>query len=199
MKKFKIRIFLDGRYYVRRVSASTPGTAIAALEEKIDMGNGYRIVSVKELVSKKLYVAYGSNLHLAQMARRCPDAKVYGSGIIKDYRLAFYHVASILPRSGEAVPVGVWEISEQDERSLDRYEGYPHLYRKENIEVLMDSGETVTAMVYIMNRSGAESHPDQSYYDTIRSGYLSFGLDTEYLKNTVNRIPSRNWSFAGIR
>ena len=28
--------------------------------------------------NKKLYVAYGSNLHLDQMRHRCPDAKVYG-------------------------------------------------------------------------------------------------------------------------
>lgn len=199
MKKFEIRIFLDGRYYVRRVSAHNSEAAIMALEEKINTAKEYRIVSVKELASEKLYVAYGSNLHLAQMARRCPDAKVYGSGIIKNYRLAFYRVASILPEAGTAVPVGVWSISPQDEKNLDRYEGFPHLYRKEKIDVVMDNGETVTAMVYIMNRDGMESHPDSSYYNTIYSGYRSFGLDTEYLKNTVNNIPSRDYRFAGIR
>lgn len=137
---------------------------------------------------KKLYVAYGSNLNLAQMARRCPEATIYGSGIIKNYRLAFYRVASILPQPDAAVPVGVWEISAQDEKNLDRYEGFPHLYRKENIDVVMDNGETVTAMVYIMNQDGAESYPDNFYYDTIHSGYRSFGFDTEYLEETVNNI-----------
>lgn len=196
MKKFEIRIFLNGRYYVRRVSAVNPCTAVELLKKKISPAEGYRIVSVKELLTKKadtrsgkkLYVAYGSNLHLAQMARRCPDAKVYGSGVIKNYRLAFYRVASILPESGTAVPVGVWEISAQDEKSLDRYEGFPHLYRKENIQVTMDSGETVTAMAYIMNRDGAESCPDKSYYNTIYSGYQAFGLDTEYLQNSVKKF-----------
>ena len=133
------------------------------------------------------------------MARRCPDAKVYGSGVIKNYRLAFYHVASILPESGTEVPVGVWTISPQDEKNLDRYEGFPHLYRKENIKVVMENGETVTAMVYIMNRDGMESYPDSHYYNTIYTGYRSFGLDTEYLEKTVNNIPSRSWGFAGIR
>lgn len=192
MKKFKIRIFLGGRYYVRRVSANNPEAAIVALEEKFNTAKEYRIASIKELATKKLYVAYGSNLHLAQMARRCPDAKVYGSGVIKDYRLAFYHVASILPEAGAAVPVGIWEISAQDEKNLDRYEGFPHLYRKENIDVVMENGETVTAMVYIMNRDGMESYPDSHYYNTIYTGYRSFGLDTEYLKKTVNNIPSRS-------
>lgn len=144
---------------------------------------------MKKKSIKKLYVAYGSNLHLEQMCYRCPDAKVYGSGVIKNYRLAFYRVASILPEVGTDVPVGVWSISPQDEKNLDRYEGFPHLYRKENIDVVMDNGETVTAMVYIMNQDGRESCPDRSYYNTIYTGYCSFGLDTEYLKKTVNKIP----------
>lgn len=206
MKKFEIRIHYDGSYHVRRVSAPNSSAAIEALESKINIAKEYRIVSTKEIPmsaskrgNKKLYVAYGSNLHLAQMARRCPESKVYGSGVIKNYRLAFYHVASILPEVGATVPVGVWSISPQDEKNLDRYEGFPHLYRKENIDVVMDNGETVTAMVYIMNRDGMESYPDSSYYNTIYSGYRSFGLDTEYLENTVNNIPSRDYRFAGIR
>lgn len=188
MKKYEIRIFLDGHYYMRRVSAHNSDAAILALKKKLNTSKEYRIVSIKELLKKKLYVAYGSNLHLTQMARRCPDAKVYGSGIIKNYRLAFYHVASILPQSDTAVPVGVWEISVQDEKNLDRYEGFPHLYRKENIDVVLDNGETVNAMVYIMNRDGAESYPDNSYYNTIYYGYRFFGLDTEYLENAVHNI-----------
>lgn len=199
MKKFEIRIFLDGHYRVRHVSAPHAGAAIPALEEKIGTDKGYRIVSIKELLPKKLYVAYGSNLHIVQMARRCPDARIYGSGIIKDYRLAFYNVASILPQKGTDVPVGVWEISEEDEKALDRYEGFPHLYRKENIDVVMDNGKTVNAMVYIMNRSGEESGPEKHYYDTIYSGYRSFNLDTEYLESSVKNIRSNNYRFAGSR
>lgn len=208
MKIFQIRIFLNGRYYVRRVSAVNSDTAVELLKEKLGTKKEYRIVSVKEAsiakkadmrFGKKLYVAYGSNLHLAQMAQRCPDAKVYGSGVINNYRLAFYHVASILPEAGAAVPVGVWAVSAQDERNLDRYEGFPHLYRKETIEVVMDNGEVVAAMVYIMNRDGAESHPDRSYYGTIYSGYCSFGLNTEYLENAVKNIPAHDYRFSGIR
>lgn len=144
---------------------------------------------MKKTNNKKLYVAYGSNLHLEQMAHRCPDATVYGSGVIKNYRLAFYGVASILPQKGEDCPVGVWLISELDEIFLDQYEGYPYLYRKEEIEVTMDSGETVTAMVYIMNRDGAEYDPSPTYYNTIYTGYKSFGLPTKYLEAAVDRLP----------
>ena len=99
----------------------------------------------------KLYVAYGSNLNLEQMAFRCPTAKVYGKGEIKDYKLVFYKFASIEKCKGSKVPVGVWIIDDECERVLDIYEGYPIHYRKEMIDVVMHNGKTVKAMVYIMN------------------------------------------------
>ena len=38
---------------------------------------------------RKKYIAYGSNLNLGQMARRCPTAKVIGAGEIRDHELLF--------------------------------------------------------------------------------------------------------------
>ena len=89
------------------------------------------------------YIAYGSNLNRGQMALRCPDAKVVGTGEIKDYELLFRGnrngaVATVEPKKGESVPVLIWEISPRDEFNLDRYEGYPRLYGKEMLEVEMD-------------------------------------------------------------
>ena len=51
------------------------------------------------------YIAYGSNLNRAQMALRCPDAKVVGTGEIKDYELLFRGnrngaVATVEPKKG---------------------------------------------------------------------------------------------------
>lgn len=37
----------------------------------------------------KLYVAYGSNLNLKQMAYRCPTATLVGTGVIENYELQF--------------------------------------------------------------------------------------------------------------
>lgn len=162
--------------------------------------------------STKLYVAYGSNLHLEQMAYRCPDAKVYGSGVLKNHLLTFWGnwhrngVATVLPNTGTDVPVGVWEISARDEKNLDIYEGWPHLYRKEDIEVEMADGSVVTAMVYIMNenRGMRECLPSDSYFHTIATGYNSFGFDLEFLKqartNVLRNTTLRadNYGFAKI-
>lgn len=37
----------------------------------------------------KLYVAYGSNLNLKQMAYRCPSASIYGTGQLTNWELLY--------------------------------------------------------------------------------------------------------------
>ena len=76
--------------------------------------------------SRKLYLAYGSNLDKFQMAHRCPDAKAEGTGVIKDYRLMFKgsktgSYLTIEPAKGYEVPVGVWSVTPEDERMLDGF------------------------------------------------------------------------------
>lgn len=74
--------------------------------------------------NKQLYIAYGSNINLEQMAYRCPRSKVVGTSEIKDYELEFRGVATIVPQKGASVPVLIWELDERDLPSLNRYEGY---------------------------------------------------------------------------
>lgn len=128
---------------------------------------------------KKLYLSYGSNINLEQMAFRCPDSKVITKGMISDYELQFKRVATIVPKEGSEVPVLIWELGEQDELSLDKYEGFPHLYRKEDVEVEIN-GETQKCMAYVMNR-GEISPPSKQYFECILQGYMENGLDTNYL------------------
>jgi len=142
-----------------------------------------------------LYVAYGSNLHLGQMAHRCPTAKVVGASTLKGRRLLFRGgrggaVATVEPQVGGSVPVLVWEIQPKDEEALDRYEGFPHFYRKEKIKITLD-GKRRTAMVYIMNTTGRDgeyrplNQPGVGYYTTILDGYKAAGFDTEILRQAT--------------
>ena len=92
----------------------------------------------------KYYLAYGSNLSMAQMAQRCPDAVYVGTAELKDYQLLFKGSQSgsyltVEPKKGSMVPVLVWRISERDEHYLDRYEGYPSFYYKKTMEVEVQS------------------------------------------------------------
>jgi gamma-glutamylcyclotransferase (GGCT)/AIG2-like uncharacterized protein YtfP len=137
----------------------------------------------------KLYIAYGSNLNLEQMAFRCPYAAALGGGVLPDYKLLFRGsngaaVATVEPEKGESVPVLLWEITPRDEEALDRYEGWPHLYRKETAAVRYGE-KLVEAMVYVMNEGRPLGLPGNFYFNTILAGYESAGFDTDVLDKAV--------------
>ena len=143
------------------------------------------------------YIAYGSNLNRAQMALRCPDAKVVGTGEIKDYELLFRGnrngaVATVEPKKGESVPVLIWEISPRDEFNLDRYEGYPTFYYKKDIKVQYKgirtgNRRTVTAFAYIMHEERQIGVPSLFYLNTCLDGYDTFYFDKQILLNAYHK------------
>lgn len=143
----------------------------------------------------KLYVAYGSNLNKQQMKGRCPDAKFVGTGVIENYELQFkgslYGAhATIAPKEGSSVPVGLWTIQSRDESRLDMYEGYRktgyRYYDKEQVRVNMTNGGSVIGMVYIMDQKMDFGQPTPGYYDTVREGYANCGLDETVLEQALN-------------
>lgn len=137
----------------------------------------------------KLYIAYGSNMDVGQMAWRCPEAKLVGTGMVKGYGLLFKgsktgSYATIEPAAGMNVPVLVWQITKEDERSLDRYEGYPNFYYKRDVATLMN-GKEAKCMVYIMHEERLFGMPGRAYYDAIRKAYGRFGMDTQILETAL--------------
>lgn len=139
----------------------------------------------------KVYIAYGSNLNLPQMAQRCPTAKVLGVSEIKDYELLFRgsktgSYATVEPCEGKTVPVLLWSVKPQDEKSLDRYEGYPTFYEKENMALSLD-GKEVNAFVYVMTEGHRLGMPSQYYVDVIAEGYQSAGFDLNILQEAITQ------------
>ncbi|HOE18082.1 MAG: gamma-glutamylcyclotransferase family protein [Saccharofermentanales bacterium] len=136
-----------------------------------------------------IYLAYGSNLNMKQMAQRCPTAKVLGGAKLTGYQLLFRGggggaVATVEKEKNGSVPVLLWEITPRDEAALDRYEGYPRLYRKETVKVRL-KGKWIEAMVYIMNEGWPLGVPSRYYYDVIREGYMDAGFDLSILAKAV--------------
>lgn len=132
-----------------------------------------------------LYIAYGSNINLPQMSFRCPHSKVVGTAMVKGWELEFRGVATIVPKPNAEVPVLLWELDPRDIPALNRYEGFPHLYRQQEIEVETPDGKA-KGMVYLMNR-GQISPPSQGYLQTIWDGYKANGMDTSYLVEAAAR------------
>ena len=145
----------------------------------------------------RLYIAYGSNLNLSQMAYRCPTAKVVGKSELKGYELLFRGgrrgaVATVEPKEDSSVPVLLWNIQEADEAALDRYEGYPRFYDKQMMEVEL-KGKSVSAMVYVMTPGHAFGIPSYYYANTILEGYKTAGFDPKILKQAIDRAFDLVW------
>lgn len=133
----------------------------------------------------KYYIAYGSNMDEGQMVYRCPTAQLLGRTELEDYRLLFKGsktgaYATIEPEEGSRVPVLVWTIGKEDEKSLDRYEGYPVFYYKKDLEINLD-GKRVTALVYIMDESREYGKTSERYYGVLERAYRKYGFPMEIL------------------
>lgn len=139
------------------------------------------------LEKTKLYGAYGSNMNIEQMSHRCPNAKVVGTGIIQGYQLTFRGkykgVANIEPCEDKSVPVVLWSITKECERALDVYEGFPKLYIKEQIEVVVN-GKVQEALFYIMSKEYTDlvAAPTSYYFNAIAKGYAANGIDLRTLQ-----------------
>lgn len=141
---------------------------------------------------ERLYIAYGSNLNLEQMAGRCPTAEVIGTAVLRNFCLCFRGAATVEREKGSQVPVLVWKLQPEDERALDRYEGWPHLYRKEILRITVN-GKRVYAMIYIMNEhSRPYGAPSKHYFNTIMEGYKSAGFDQAALLQAAYNTAERN-------
>ena len=138
-----------------------------------------------------LYIAYGSNINIGQMAQRCPGARIAGPAQLQGYDLLFKGrrhdaVATVEPLKGGSVPVLLWEMSRNHERALDVYEGWPHVYHKE-IKKVKFEGKSRPAMLYVMNEGRFFGDPSDAYYTRIRDGYKQAGFDISYLDQAVER------------
>lgn len=126
------------------------------------------------------YGAYGSNLNVGQMAVRCPNAIPVTGETLDGWRLVFRGVADIVPDASSSVQLGLWLITDECEKALDRYEGFPRLYTKEFIELKTEERST-SIMIYRMTDDYAINPPTPSYLSTITHGYDDFDLDREKL------------------
>ena len=142
----------------------------------------------------KLYFAYGSNINLGQMERRCPAARPVCPVILDGYEPRFrgngggYGVATIAPKKGGHVAGLLWELTPECERALDHYEGYPHLYGKEPVTVRDRAGQAYTVMAYVMKGRYLEpAMPSNAYYNGILEGCRENGLPAAWLKQAWER------------
>jgi gamma-glutamylcyclotransferase len=143
------------------------------------------------------YLAYGSNMIVADMRRRCPTARVQGVARLRDHRFRIVRsgYASLARESG-AIAYGIlWSISAADEQRLDTYEEVAAgLYRRAHLAVDTIGkdgkvGNPVTALVYLARDAGL-GRPRRFYLEPILAAMQAHGLPGEALANIARWLPA---------
>lgn len=136
------------------------------------------------------YFAYGSNLNVGQMQWRCRNAVPLGPYTLQGYTLVFRFYADITPVPGKSVKGGLWEITEEHEELLDRYEGYPELYGKYYEDDIM---------FYRMREDAYDLKlPTPGYLEDMLEGMENFGFSSlQDLNNNLGNPPAEDIAIEG--
>jgi len=133
--------------------------------------------------SQTTYFAYGSNLCIRQMNKRCPNNLKMGIGRLQGHRWIITNrgYANIVKSFDDEVWGVIYVISMQDEKKLDAYEGVEtKCYKKENLEILID-GRIQNCLTYV-DPITIEGIPTFTYANTINEGLSDSKLPEEYVK-----------------
>lgn len=146
-----------------------------------------------------IYAAYGSNMHPEQMMQRCPHSPLAGTGWLEGWRLTFGGgdigwegaLATVVEEPGSRVFVVLYDVSEDDERSLDRWEGSElGIHRKIRLRVQTDAGESELAWLYVLDAYEG-GLPSARYLGVMAEAAEIAGAPHEYVQDLQTRN-SRN-------
>jgi gamma-glutamylcyclotransferase (GGCT)/AIG2-like uncharacterized protein YtfP len=139
------------------------------------------------------YFAYGSNLNLRDMEAWCErmgrPCALAGRGVpayLPDHDLVFDYlspsrkggVLDLRPSIGRIVPGALFEVAEENLRTLDLKEGVPLIYRRAEKRVLLADGRELQALAYEVSpeyRSASPVAPSEAYVGIVAAGLAEFG------------------------
>jgi hypothetical protein len=110
-----------------------------------------------------LYFAYGSNMSVEAMARRCPRSKALGLARLERHRLCAMREGWLTAvRDPRAAVHGVlWDLALSDVAALDRYEGLTRgLYAKAVQPVVTPAGARRALVYFGANGGPGTARPD---------------------------------------
>lgn len=137
-----------------------------------------------------LYFAYGANMDVAVMARRCPASRPLGVARLVRHRFFITRNGwSSVMRDARADVHGVlWNLAQGDVRSLDRFEEVERgLYVKALQPVFTASGPR-RAMIYLAT-SVLPGRPVAGYMEGIAASAEAWGLPQAYRTMLATWLP----------
>ena len=107
----------------------------------------------------RLYFAFGANMDVAGMSRRCPTAEAVGAARLDNHRFAIVHpgFATVIEAPGASVHGVLWRLGSRDINVLDAYENISSgLYGRAEKPV-RHGMRTLRALTYFVRRAPARS------------------------------------------
>lgn len=153
--------------------------------------------------------AYGSNLNLKDLELWCqrlgrPPALMVRAGVpafLPDHELVFDYLSTsrkggvldLRPSVGRIVPGALFEVTEEDLRTLDLKEGVPLIYRQVEKRVLLSDGREIMARAYEVSpeyRLAAPVAPAPAYVEIVAAGLAAFGHGDAMLRAAALGVPA---------
>lgn len=142
------------------------------------------------------YFAYGSNLSREQMRDRCPTARLVGPAVLAGHRIGFSRysamwkggVADVIDEPGHEVWGLLYELEADDLAALDRYEGYPDMYTRDQTTVETDDGAVAGVWVYRVRERLRHVPPTRIYLDVMLEAAEAFAFPAAYVEH-LQRVP----------
>lgn len=141
-----------------------------------------------------LYAAYGSNMDPHQMAERAPHSPVRGVGWLVGWRLTFggEHLgwegalATVVEEEGSEVFVMLYDLTDEDERLLDQWEGGDlGLYRKIRVRVHTLDGAPLAWLYVLDDYEGGL--PSARYLGILADAAEVAGAPDDYVEDLRSR------------
>ena len=103
-----------------------------------------------------LYFAYGSNMSVEAMARRCPRSKAVGVARLERHRIAVMREGwlTAVRDPGSTVHGVLWNLALADMPALDRYEGLAQGLYAKAVQPVVAPGGAKRALVYFGANAG---------------------------------------------
>jgi len=149
---------------------------------------GYVLDKVSEYANEKfryLYFAYGSNMDKKQMALRCPNSKYLGIAKLEGYEFCLDSkgYSSISEVKSRHVWGAIWNVSEEDIRSLDRHEGVAAgAYERVTVKISTDESDLFDALAYISLRDIENINKNPEYLQRVIKAATECWMDEEYVE-----------------
>ncbi|KAK5138185.1 hypothetical protein LTR08_004880 [Meristemomyces frigidus] len=168
-----------------------------------------------EYTDATLYFGYGSNLWKQQMHQRCPTSKFLGIARLNGYRWiinerGYANVVGIATEREQAPLMYrdevwglVYSLQADDEDRLDRNEGVPFAYTKEDLKVdfwraksgkasdVEEKSKQVEMLVYINRELTSADKPKKEYIHRMNMGITDAereGMPKEYVDKVMRKF-----------